>query len=555
MARHRAARRRRLVWVSPVLLLAAVGAAFYYAGGLDVLGDEPLPEDAQSGDAVDIDWCTQLRVVTAGSYRPVLSEIQPLLASGAPCVQLDVTVADGLDGLSRVAESEAHVWIPDDASWAGAAEQLEIDENAPGSGTVVATSPIYMVTDETTAEQVREAGEGWLGLATLLSDGTSGPNLVLQDPQRSGDGLVAAGSVGEAVWQDAGMDASARAMTAALPSTRIVEDDALPSEPGEIGLVPEYALVDLLVSDGAAADLGASELLTGTDNTAMLRYTWLPTGIESDDPDVSAAMGRLRGILTGAESADARERAGLRGPGLGPVTVSDDTFPELQGEPFEIFSPHAVDHVFATFYEENRRADISLVIDISGSMAETPPGSDLPILDLVKQGLGDMTDLLPDGARVGLWQFGTQLDPPNDWVELVPTEQLEPDHRNELDAALADMTALDTGTGLYNTMLDAYLHAQENHRDGVPGHAVVFTDGVNEFRPGSLTLEELTAELEAAYDPDRPVQLTVVAMGSEPDAEALEAALEPVDSYLAPITTAEEIRAVFIHLAAGGVHH
>lgn len=535
-------------------MIAALGAAFYYLGG-DVLRDGPAPEETQDDAAVDIAWCTQLRVVTAASYRPVLAEIEPLLRSGEPCVRLAVEVANGLDALRRVADSEAHIWIPDDAAWAGTADQLELDEDAPGAGTIVATSPIYMVTDEATAEQVREAGGSWLGLATLLADATPGPTLVLQEPERSGDGLVAAGSVGEAVWQDAGMDASAQAMIAALPSVRVVEDHALPAESGEIGLVPEYALADMLASEDAGSTVEGAELLAGTDNTAVLRYAWLPTGVEGDNPDVAAAMDRLLGILRGSEAADARITAGLRGPGLEPVAVGGGSLPELSGEPFEPFSPHAVDHVFATFYDENRRADMHLVIDISGSMAATPPGSELPVLDLVKQGLADMTELLPDNAQVGLWQFGTQLDPPNDWIELVPVEPLEPDHRAELDAALAEMIALDTGTGLYNTMLDAYLSAQETYQEGVPSHAVVFTDGVNEFRPGSLTLEELTAELEQANDPQRPVQLTVVAMGSAPDIEALESALEPVESYLAPITTAEEIRAVLIHLAAGGVHH
>lgn len=552
MARHRAARRRRLVWVSPVLLIAAAGAAVYYANGLSLLGDEPFPDVTPEDDAFDVDWCTQLRIVTASSYRPVLTDVAPLVATDDQCVQLNVEVANGLDAVSRVADSGAHVWIPDDAAWAGAAEQLTLDPDAPGAETVVATSPIYMVTDETTAALLRDAGESWLGLTTLLSDGVPGPTLVLQDPARSGDGLVAAGSVGESVWLDAGMDASAQALIAALPSVRIVDRDALPSEAGEIGLVPEYALVSLLASGDSVT---VPELFAGTDNTATLRYMWLPTGVDAGDPGVTAAMERLLGILTGSESADARERAGLRGPDMEPVTAGGDRFPQLEGEPFEVFSPHAVDHVFATFYEENRRADISLVIDISSSMASPPPGADVPVLDLVKAGLADMTALLPDDSRVGLWQFGNQLDPPNDWVELVPIGPLEPGQRDELATALDGMIAIDTGTGLYNTMLDAYLHAQENYREGVPSHAVVFTDGVNAFRPGSLTVEELTAELEAARDPQRPVQLTVVAMGAEPDAEVLASALEPVESYLASINSAGEIRAVLIHIAAGGVHH
>ena len=58
---------------------------------------------------------------------------------------------DGRVAPQRVADLQADVWIPDDAAWAGAADSLAVAE-APrgGSGTVVATSPIYMVTDEAT---------------------------------------------------------------------------------------------------------------------------------------------------------------------------------------------------------------------------------------------------------------------------------------------------------------------------------------------------------------------------------------------------------------------
>ena len=47
----------------------------------------------------------------------------------------------------------------------------------------------------------------------------------------------------------------------------------------------------------------------------------------------------------------------------------------------------------------------------------------------------------------------------------------------------------------------------------------------------------------------------VISFGPESDATTLENALKPVDGYVDPITTADQVRAVFIHVAAGGVHH
>ena len=62
-----------------------------------------------------------------------------------------------------------------------------------------------------------------------------------------------------------------------LSTTHMAIDVPVPAEPGEIGLVPEYAMVDLLASGDSASNIRGAELLAGTDYTAMLRYTWLPT--------------------------------------------------------------------------------------------------------------------------------------------------------------------------------------------------------------------------------------------------------------------------------------
>jgi hypothetical protein len=48
--------------------------------------------------------------------------------------------------------------------------------------------------------------------------------------------------------------------------------------------------------------------------------------------------------------------------------------------------------------------------------------------------------------------------------------------------------------------------------------------------------------------------VTVVAFGGLPDAAALEGAIEPVDGYLDQLRTADQVKAAFIHAAAGGVH-
>jgi uncharacterized membrane protein YdfJ with MMPL/SSD domain len=111
---------------------------------------------------------------------------------------------------------------------------------------------------------------------------------------------------------------------------------------------------------------------------------------------------------------------------------------------------------------------------------------------------------------------------------------------------------------LYETILAAYRSAQENSRKDVPNRVLIFTDGRNEDAGSKLTLPGLTTELQAAADDKRPVSMSVVVFGSgdktKQTSEELEKALGPVEGYVDTLSTANEVSAVFIHVAAGGLH-
>jgi Bacterial extracellular solute-binding protein/von Willebrand factor type A domain len=555
MGRHtrsRSGRLRRHRWLLAVVLVTAVGVAVGFVVA------RPTDPTARPAAAPSPSPCTTpLHVVTAASFAPVLSSLAPAMATAEDCVRLEVTVADGRAAADRVASLSAHVWIPDDTAWVATAGSLEIAEpDVGGSGTVVATSPVFMVTDPATAETVEAAGGSWLGLAGLVTNG-SGVRLAVRDPAGSGDGLVAAAAVGEAVWLDEGMDASAEALATALPATRTVSGAAaaLPDAAGEVGLVPEYALLPVLGTDQGGAGQSLA-VLTGSDHTAALRFTWLPTAVAARDPVLLRAMDTVLESLAGPPGQEALAAAGLRGPGGDPPDeVSVDDLPTVSAAPFEVLGAHHVDHVFATWYAADRRSDVLVVVDVSGSMREVAPGSDEALIDVVREGVDRLAELLPDESELALWEFGSLLDPPRDHRVLLPRAALTGEHRQALGAATGALTATDTGTGLHDTLLAAYTSARDGYRPGTPNHLVLFTDGTNEDDPGSLSAEDLAGALADAQDPRRPVLLTVITFGPEPDTAALEAALEPVEGHVQALTTADEVRAVFIHQAAGGLHH
>ena len=535
MPQHRARKTySRWRWLPAVAALALVGSS---AVVLTTVYGTGQP----SGRAA----CPPLRVVTASSFAPVLNALAP-----KACGPLQISVADGRGAAAHAAALGADLWVPDDASWRGAPGRLALAEApAAGAGAVVATSPLYLVTDAATAGQIAKAGGGWGGLVKLVTAARSPVRLVAHDPGGSGEGLLALGAVGEAVWLADGMDASADALAAAFPRTRVVAADAppLPDEPGEVGIVTEREL--------RTAPADGLKIIAPADHTAQLRYSWFPSAAAAADPARAKALEALRAGLGGAAAERPLAAAGLRRPDGGrPPGPADDDLPPIAAPPFDVLAPHHVDHVLATAYAEDRRADVVVAVDISGSMRALVPPTDEPRIALVRQGVTALAQLLPDDAQLSLWEFGTHLDGDKDYRVLRPDGELGGAGRQAIGRAVTALTPTDTGTGLHDTILAAYRSAQAAYRDGTPSHAVVFTDGRNEADEPTLSLNELKDALAAAADPRKPVSLAVISFGDEPDAAALQGALEPVNGYVDRLSTAEEVGAAFIHVAAGGLH-
>ena len=541
MGKHNAGPRHR--WLLPTAGVLGV-TGLVVAGALILLDDSPSGEEAAAGTA-----CDRLRVVAASSFAPALTAAASRLERDADCVRLEVTSADGRTAARKVAESGADLWIPDDGAWAASAGDLPLAE-APvaRAGAVLATSPLYMVAEQATGARLEQAGGGWLSLAKLVDE--QDVKLVVSDPLESGDGMVGAGAVAEAVWQDKDMDASALWLARAQKKTRIVggADPALPAGAGEIGVVPEYALL----ASGALRD--GMTVLPGTDHTAMLRYTWLPIATSAANPARVSALDRLHRELTGPDAATYLKTAGLRTPGAAQAP-GGVALPSSKAKPFEVLGPHHVDHVFATWYVEDRRTNLLVVVDVSGSMNDPTPGSKSSRIELVRQGSRSLGGLLPDDAQMGLWEFGSEIDGKRDYRSLLGMADLTDAHRKALDGAVGRLAARKTGTGLYDTVLAAYTSARDAYRPGVPNQVLVFTDGKNESDKTSISAAQLAAGLKKAADPKRPVQLSVVTFGEESDAKVVEGALEPVEGYVDVLRDADEVAAVFIHVAAGGLHH
>jgi Ca-activated chloride channel family protein len=169
-----------------------------------------------------------------------------------------------------------------------------------------------------------------------------------------------------------------------------------------------------------------------------------------------------------------------------------------------------------------------VVLDTSGSMGETVPGTDRTRLALVQQALatafGAFGATLRDTDQLGLWEFSTNLDGGRDYRPVVPIRPVAglPNNTALSQQVLASLAALTPhdATGLYDTVLAAYLDAQRHYlKDGF-NEILLLTDGRNDDRNG-IDLATLLAELAKHRDPKRPVHLLTFAIGGDTDPAVL----------------------------------
>ncbi|MGW2197479.1 VWA domain-containing protein, partial [Streptosporangium sp. NPDC001682] len=193
----------------------------------------------------------------------------------------------------------------------------------------------------------------------------------------------------------------------------------------------------------------------------------------------------------------------------------------LPAEPKTTLSPPApnvLDKVLASWADLRKPANVLMVIDVSGSMGATVPGTGKSKLDLAKQAAINALPQFASHDKVGLWMFSTKRDGDKDHLELASLSAVDDAQRKKLRARLEGLTP-DGGTGLYDTALAAHEQVRKL-RSGDAINAVVFlTDGKNED-PDSLSLENLLPELRTEPGQET-VRMFTIAYGQDADLDVL----------------------------------
>jgi Ca-activated chloride channel family protein len=299
----------------------------------------------------------------------------------------------------------------------------------------------------------------------------------------------------------AGTDASIAAFPA-LESDVAAFDRAHPDHL----LVPVYAAAPV-VADYPYAVLSASWVSDGTRAGARQFLAYLNSSAGQD------ALG-----VIGLRGADHTVRDSATLPAA-------DGFPATFGGARPAPDALTIGMLIADWTSLQRRSNLLIALDTSGSMAEPVPGTSLTRLQLMRQAAGTGFGLLGIRDSVGLWNFSGTGSDGNQFHELVPfgptTAPVDGvDRRKAMLDALGHLRA-DGGTPLYDTVYAAYQQMRSHWQPDSINAVVVITDGSNDTR-GGMTLAQLVSALKSGQRTGHPVQIINIALGPAADAEALE---------------------------------
>ncbi|WP_433252720.1 extracellular solute-binding protein [Streptosporangium sp. CA-135522] len=181
-------------------------------------------------------------------------------------------------------------------------------------------------------------------------------------------------------------------------------------------------------------------------------------------------------------------------------------------------APNVLDKVLASWADLRKPANVLMVIDVSGSMGASVPGTGRSKLDLAKQAAINALPQFGPHDKVGLWMFSTQRDGAKDYLELAPLNTVDTAQRKDLRSRLEGLTP-DGGTGLYDTALAAYRHVRDRHSGDAINAVVFLTDGKNEDA-NSLSLENLLPDLRTE-SVEESVRMFTIAYGQDADLDVL----------------------------------
>jgi Mg-chelatase subunit ChlD len=499
-----------------------------------------------SGEPEGADCISEVvTLTTAPVMEDLVKQAVKDVNADEPCIDIQVTAGTVKDVVALLSDPNAElpeIWIPDSPTWKG---QLT---SAGWTGTpvadVLAQTPVGLI-----GGPAAEAPTSW---SSLLDGGS----LAMADPSAEGASALALLAPYAEMKKTGETALSIEEKT--VPVAQTYGERAVAGGTTETDLSTITASSTQLVPATEQAYLAARRsndqlaLVAPKTGVPMLQYPLIDVNRGSKDildsgGDLSARVGRALGrwfaSSAGVEAIAAAELRGPDGAAL-PNDIGLGSAPVLAK-----VAQKTTDDTLRQWRVLSVPSSILAVVDLSGSMK-------MAIGDTTRIGLAVTAsqlalDAFPAQARIGIWGFSKNRGENGaSYAEYAALERLDApaaDGKTHGDEVRAMADALPGrvrgGTGVMDSTLAAYKHAQEMWDPAWFNSVVIMTDGASDDS-SSLSLESLVNQLKSLRDPAKPVKVIVIGISQDADTGELEqiAAATGGQNYL--VTNPNEILGV-----------
>lgn len=506
------------------LALVLVGAATAIVVVLRS-GNGKTPAAATSSSSAACTNGVNLDVITTPAIEAAVQQVAQTWVGdkpqvGANCVAVQVSGGDSSTTAEEIGAKQTNeVWIPDSSIWPmqleavhpSLAPSLAIGQSVGTSPLVVAAAPGH------TAPLAATAKAGWP--AILTSSDVAVPNPL----------TTASGALATLVVQSAAGSAPTSAPTLVGAFGRLAASSVPSVSSGFAALQTKPTSAPPFVSseqDLVLANRGqtprVADAVYPSGPAPVLDFPVVRISRPDASPQLVAAQKLFISQLTGSDARQAFAASGLRADPKLPLAPATDVTGIEQQPVTATSTPSrtALVNVSRLWVAAVKPSNLLAAIDVSGSMGDDG-GNGRTKIALAAGAAQTALTILPDSWTLGLWSFATPTATSSRWTQLVPLSGLSW-NRKTLESAAATLPShIGGNTPLYETAWAAFQDVSRSYVDGDVNIVALLTDGANVDSSG-MTLDTLTARLKASYNPNHPVRIITIGIGSDADTTSLQ---------------------------------
>lgn len=521
--------------------MVLIGGAFWIFGrdGESEAGDGPSGTNQAANTGVSA--CNSLHIATTNDMAPVINDVVQAENKGdCPKYVVDVSTPSSVISAIRAQDPERPaVWIPDSPVWAK-------DPSLPASeitqGPVIARSHAVIAVPNSLAAPATTGLKPWKQIVTSVP-------FAMDRPHDSTATLLAVTTASRTLGADAQAQGALTQTILAMSQTdtstgALFDQSADPKDKAKAFPASEQGIAEYN-RDHPDAKLSA---LIPSEGVGALSYPFVKVkGAPGATDDL---VTKLQQLLTSEAGTTSLRGAGFRvterdgGPD---VPGQPATSPKLLPDPTDQEVTKLLD-LWGKASQDSRQL---IVMDVSGSMsAQTTSGLTRAQLarDAGRTGIAG----LPQTTEMGLWYFSTNLDGNKDYKEQVPIRRLDASTGGVTQAKLMTTaldkmpSALQGDTGLYDSILAGYQHTMKTYNPNRINSLVVVTDGANDDPKGGITLEQLKTELRKMQNPEKPIPIVAIGIGTSTNEAAMKQITDITKGQSNVAQNPNDIKSVFL---------